>query len=497
VIARAGGGEVRDRDGLVRARFSAGVGPDGLELFVPWTALGMSRWPVGLRLTPALFCATSGAPIAPRDGAASAVIDALTDYGGPDVAPRDTRSEVLDGAIDHAFSMRFGISGTLNEGLHVRRLAPLASLVRGGPWIELQNLSDEPIALDRFAIGDEAIPGGPDGLLELPPGRAVMPGARVTIALDGAAFRAAFATGADVELLGTDPATPDAIPRTDRGRGAVRFDPAGDEVALFDESRTLLDVVTYNAGSYPLIPAYPGLARDAVLTRSPTGLDIDDNRLDFYRLGSVCRDLGDCDDPQCGTCSERACGERPDGLTCAIDGCPAGRCVAGRCAPRPDAGTCSADAHADDASIDGRGTDASDERTTDATLADRPDAPPPREEDAGPEARDAEPPPDRLDGPDDGASGPDGTAERDGAMDARGAETEPDGSPGEGSLAPRGPDARALDSGFADDHARTSGAGCACAAGAGAARGPLGWGLWAALGGAIGAQRRRRRPAPN
>ncbi len=348
LIATSAGGVVRDGAGVERARFGAGVGADGLELFVPWSAMGLAGWPRGLRMTPVLFCAADGVtPVAPSDGVASAVIDALTDYGGPSPAVRATRDEVSDAVVNHAFAMHFGVSGAIREGMHIQRVALLASAARGGPWVELVNRSDERLSLDRFAIGDEAIPGGGDGLAQLPAGLSVDAGGRVVIALDGAAYRRAFGVGADVELEGSDPMTPDATPLPARGTGSVRFDRAGDELALFDDERTLVDVLTYNAGGYPAIRAYPGLVEDTVISRSPSGLDIDDCALDFYAVGAVCSTSADCPDTQCSECRERVCAERADGLACSIGGCAIGRCFAGACAPRPDASVCASDAGED------------------------------------------------------------------------------------------------------------------------------------------------------
>jgi len=189
------------------------------------------------------------------------------------------------------------------------------------------------------------------------------------IAYDGAAYRSTFGVGADVELAATDPATPDAVALPSRGRGAIDFDPAVDEIAVFDEERTLLDVVNYNGGVYPMIRAYPSLAANTVISRSATGLDIDDNALDFFNAGSVCGAPTDCPDSQCNACADRVCVERPDGLSCSIDRCPIGRCFVGVCTARPDAGACTSDASTDGASDAGPLGDGAQDGS-DATLFD-------------------------------------------------------------------------------------------------------------------------------
>jgi hypothetical protein len=435
LIATRTGGVVRDGAGVERARFGAGVGADGLELFVPWSAMGLAGWPRGLRMTPVLFCAPDGVtPVAPSDGVTSAAIDALTDYGAPSATVRATRDEVSDGVVNHAFAMHFGVSGAIREGMHIQRVALLASAARGGPWVELVNRSDERISLDRFAIGDEAIPGGGDGLSQLPAGLSVDAGGRVVIALDGAAYRSAFAVGADVELEGTDPMTPDATPLPARGTGSVRFDRAGDELALFDDERTLVDVLTYNGGDYPTIRAYPGLVEDTVITRSPTGLDIDDCALDFYALGAVCGTSADCPDTQCSDCRDRVCAERADGLACSIGGCATGRCFAGACTLRADAGVCASDAGEDARDSGAMAADvASPDVATDATVGDS----------AVDDVVDA-----RADAVADSAEATALDAARnDGAMDAR-----PDDA------------AASMDAAMVDDHGATPAPTCACRA---------------------------------
>jgi hypothetical protein len=342
LVATAAGGVALDPSGAVRARFGAGAGADGLELFVPWSALGLATWPAGMRITPALFCAPDRVtPVAPMDRLSSAVIDALSDYGGPSPLARSTRDEVTDGAIDHVFALSFGTSGSIIQPLSVQRLAPLADPARGGPWIELRNRSAERVSLDGYALGDEAVPGGPDGLVALPPGLSLASGDTVVIAQDGAAYRRVYGAGADVELGATDPATPDALPLPSRGTGSLSWAATGDEVALFDAERTLLDVVTYNAGAYPGVRSHMGLASNAAITRSPLGLDTDDCQLDFYFAGAVCGRTEECPDTQCAQCESRVCAERPDGLDCAFAGCVAGRCFAGACVERADAGGCS------------------------------------------------------------------------------------------------------------------------------------------------------------
>lgn len=357
LVATAAGGVLRDATGAARGSFAAAVGADGLELFVPWASLGLARWPVAMRLTTALFCAPDRVhPVAPSDGLPSAAIDVLTDYGGPASMPRATRDELSDGVIDHALTTRHGISGTIVVPLSVQRLAPLASREPGRAWIELVNRSDERLSLDGFAVGNEPMPGGAGALFELPRGRSLDRGATLIVALSGAAYRRFYGLEADVELFDTDPATPDATPLRARATGSLAFDPRGDEVAVFDEERTLVDVVPFNDGAYPGVRAFAPLTDELAITRNASGLDTDDCAVDFFGAGAVCGRTADCPDPQCNECDQRVCGERPDGLTCSIDRCPIGRCVAGACRARPDAALCVVDASADasaDASMDG------------------------------------------------------------------------------------------------------------------------------------------------
>jgi MYXO-CTERM domain-containing protein len=365
-VATASGGTVRDPSGRSVGTFGAAVGADGLEMFIPWTALGRASWPVGVRLSAAAFCASDGAQPDPvtSDALASRVHDALTDYGGPSTSVRHTRDEVSDGVIDKVFALYFVTSGTIPTALTIQRVAPMVDRARGGAWFELANRTSEALSLDGYAIGDEGIAGGPDGLFALPSGITVMPGASITVAEDGAAYRAVFGRAANVELGSTDPSTPDAVALTTRGRGAFSIDLAGDEVVLFDAERTLLDAFTFNGSSFGGTTPYPALSRNVALTRNPSGLDTDDCRIDFFAAGAPCATEAHCDDRQCSYCDRGLCADRADGLRCTAGTCP-GQCSVGRCEPmcRSDAGDSSASSDAEgtaDATGDG-GTAARDD----------------------------------------------------------------------------------------------------------------------------------------
>lgn len=374
VVATGSGGIVRDPTGRSVATFGAGVGADGLEMFVPWTALGRASWPTGVRFSAVAYCASDGVTpdVVSGDALASRVVDALTDYGGPSTSARHTRDEISDGTLDKVFAMHFVTSGTIPTSITLQRVAPMIDRARGGAWFELTNRTSEPLSLDGYAFGDEGIAGGPDALFALPTGTTLAPGASITVAEDGAAYRSVFGRGANVELISTDPATPDAVALSTRGRGAFSIDSAGDELVVFDAERTLLDVFTFNASSFGGTAPYPSLGRNVALTRNPTGLDTDDGRLDFYPAGAPCATDLHCDDTQCSFCDRGLCSDRPDGLRCTSGLC-AGQCSVGRCEREPSCDPDSGDAFpatdATDAAggVDSEADDAADVRDASAT----------------------------------------------------------------------------------------------------------------------------------
>ncbi|MBL8678850.1 MAG: lamin tail domain-containing protein [Myxococcales bacterium] len=370
VVATGSGGVVRDPAGRSVATFGASVGVDGLELFVPWMALGRAGWPTGVRFTTAAYCASDGAnpDVVSSDALSSRVVDAMTDYGGPSAGTRHTRDEISDGTLDKVFSLHFVTSGTIPTALALQRVAPMVDRVRGGAWFELTNRTGEALSLDGYAFGDEGVAGGPDALFAIPSGITVMPGASITIAEDGAAYRAVYGRAATVELGATDPATPDAIALSTRGRGTFSIDPAGDELVVFDAERTLLDAFTFNASSFGGTAPYPALARNVALTRNPTGLDTDDGRLDFYPAGAPCAIDDHCEDRQCSFCDRGLCSDRPDGLRCATGLC-SGQCSVGRCEREPSCDPDSGDAYpATDATDATDADDVADARDASATM---------------------------------------------------------------------------------------------------------------------------------
>lgn len=314
----------------------AGVGPDGLETFVPWSALGVGGVVTGVRATVAVFCAPNGVnPQVPADGVPSEAVDVVSDYAGFSPVVRDTRDEVRDGVHDHFVQWYFGTNGGLIAPLGVQRVAPLVAMNHGGAWFDLRAFAREPISLDGYAFGDEAIPGGPDGLAGIPAGISLMPGQSITVALDGASFFAAYGTHATVDLAGTDPLSLPAIALPTRAQGAVAFSALGDEIVVVDSARTNVDVVTYGAGNYAQILPIPAIGADEIFNRLPNGFDIDDGRLDFIFNGAACGASFLCAEQECSTCSQRACLERPDGLRCTQRNGFCGTCFIGACgAPR-------------------------------------------------------------------------------------------------------------------------------------------------------------------
>ncbi len=351
VVATARGASVH-RVNMAPIAQGAGVGPDGLEIFVPWSSLGLAGVATGMRATLAIFCAPNGVqPQAPMDGTVSEAVDTVTDYGGFSPVIRSTLDEVQDRTQDHFVDWYFGANGGLVAPLGVQRVAPSVALNRGAAWFDLRVFARENVSLNGFAFGNEATPGGPDGLVQLPDGLTLRPGESVTVAMDGARFLSAYTTHATVDVSATDPMALAAIALPTRARGSVVFDRLSDEVVVVDARRTVTDVVTYGAGNFAGVLPIPRIAEDTVFTRIPGGYDIDDGRLDFVLNGTVCGVGFACAERECSSCTQRVCLEQPDGRRCTQLAGLCGTCFIGACGPPMPIGACPEDVASTDAVI--------------------------------------------------------------------------------------------------------------------------------------------------
>lgn len=346
------GGEVRDATGALSARFDAGLGPDGLEFFVPWRAMGRSEIPTDLRVSVAVFCADAmGVPTALGDGVSSRMVDAMTDYNG--ASARTTLDEARDGSLDFGAYLWFAATA-LVQPLIIQRITPRADLAQGGPWFELRNSTRIPLSLQGFSIGLARDPVLGGYVADLGLTASLAPGERIVIAADGAAFTRFYSVNPRAEVAGTAPMVPDVVTSVTRSRGTPEYLPTGGSWTVFGPDRALSDSFVYGDARYPALIQRASVASNSALTRNPTGLDSDDCWLDFYEAGPVCGVTADCPDTQCARCGDLTCGELPDGLRCTYGACSEmGRCFTGRCEPlvsidaSPDAPVCAPDARTD------------------------------------------------------------------------------------------------------------------------------------------------------
>ena len=117
-------------------------------------------------------------------------------------------------------------------------------------FIVLRNVSDEPLNLNGWRVGDAERPGDGEGMYALPGDAILASGARFVIARNGAAFRSAFGRAADAQFEESDDPAPvlERLPGLASGKWALND--GGDEVALLNPAGELADRVAYGNGDY-------------------------------------------------------------------------------------------------------------------------------------------------------------------------------------------------------------------------------------------------------
>ncbi len=137
-------------------------------------------------------------------------------------------------------------------------------------YIALQNVSGAALTLAGWLVGDAQVPGGGEGLYELPPA-ALSPGALFVIARDGSAFAAQWGRAPDAEFEESTSAAPLLPRRRDLATGKLALNNSGDEVLLLDPAGTLADAVAFSGGDYAALGLTGELRppRDFSLQRVP------------------------------------------------------------------------------------------------------------------------------------------------------------------------------------------------------------------------------------
>ncbi len=274
---------------------------DRFEIGVPWTALGLTAPPAAVRMSVALFRQDTSAATFDISGASDA-LDVLSNDGDPGTTP-NTFAEMMDGVLDHSVDVHFDTDGEVIAPLQiVRYLSDSSAFV---DHVVLRNSSGGELDLGSFAVGDEETANQPEGMLRLP-SRMLAAGAELVVSFGAAgAYESAFgeAPGAEASALSV------------RGRwsaGSVSLDASGDELLVLDGSDTVVDVVTFGAGTYPGVGVGPTAATDELSLREPIDQDTDATG-DFVARGACAAD-GDCG--ACGLCMANVCGLRVSGTPC-------------------------------------------------------------------------------------------------------------------------------------------------------------------------------------
>jgi len=265
----------------VAATTQEALGSSGvIEVSVPWSALGRPGPPVTpVRFTIALFASAANDSVLAADTTgASNAIDVLSDYDAPGTSP-NTSSEVADGVVDDWRDLYFSSLGEVYAPIL------LSQIYYGGgandEWVELVNATPGVVSLGSFKEGDEETPGGNEGM-GLLPASSLGAGQTFVVARDGSTFLAQHGFHADVEALGSDPATPDLTPFSAWASNiATRIKNGGDELLVLDASNTVLDVFTFHGGSWPGVVPSAASSPGCSSQRTPWNVDTDDCSVDF------------------------------------------------------------------------------------------------------------------------------------------------------------------------------------------------------------------------
>jgi hypothetical protein len=333
-----------------------GLGGD-VEIGVAWAALGLAGPPASpLRLSIAAFRAQAADLTVDVGGAMiSNALDAVTDYGNPAASAYPISwTELQDGVVDYSLDVWFNASGEVYSPLLIDRFLANSSGGGADEWYMIRNVSPLTIPLDGYKLGDEETPDQGEGMFSFPPGASLLPGGTYVVARNGSSYQATFGAPPDAELPPGGTTAPDMVAFTAWTNGAVgamQLANAGDELLLLGPSNTILDVVTYGAGTYPgITPFTPAPAADEVLVRK-AGVDTDSTASDFVNAGAQCLNDSQCaGGGACAACVLGACEPRPDGLACddgnactASDSCSGGTCVGGSAVVCDDSNPCTDD----------------------------------------------------------------------------------------------------------------------------------------------------------
>ncbi len=288
------------------------------EIAIPWTSLpaGMRD---ALRFTVAIFRENAMGDTADVMGSSDA-LDVISDYGDPRVTtmpPTNTFVEVMDGVVNHSIDVWFDrTTREVYAPLQIVRLlvdAPIPAT----EWFEIRNQSPVTLDLTMFAVGDEETPDGTEFMGTFPAGATLASGAVATIAVDASDFVAAYGVAADyvTDVEAGSPPVLTQVASWDGPGANFALTNTGDELLVLGWNRTILDVVTFQLGSYPGITGRGAPGSNRVAVRDPYTRDTDNGMVDFSVTVDDCGvGAGTCT-AACRACSRYTC--MPDvGASC-------------------------------------------------------------------------------------------------------------------------------------------------------------------------------------
>ncbi|MBI5533943.1 MAG: lamin tail domain-containing protein [Deltaproteobacteria bacterium] len=301
------------------ASAQAAAGPNGVELFVPWSAVGLNAPPTNpIRFSLATFRAEANDLTVDIGGPSfSNAIDAVTDYGDPRVTGYpNTFVEVQDLILDYYFDVFFNAQGEVYAPVVVQRFLAAPGTGGSGEWITIRNVSPISLPLDAFKLGDEETPDQAEGMKRFPIGATLAAGASYVVAASAQTYQTYFAGLPDAELGATVVSVPKMADFSVWATGSIALANTGDEVLVLDGSNTILDIATYGNVTYPgIVTKTPAPASNVVLTRDGTSSDTDDCQVDFS-ASVICTDDAACGSP-CKQCVGNACVNKAQGSPCA------------------------------------------------------------------------------------------------------------------------------------------------------------------------------------
>ncbi len=257
-----------------------------IELSVPWADLGLSGPPsTPLRFTVASFKAN--ADDTTQDIAGSNARDVVTDYGAPGTT-HTTTDETGDGTVDYFADVWFNGSGDVYAPLVVHRFLAAPSPSNGAEYVDVRNVTGDPLDLSSFKLGNEPTAGGAQGMYKFPSGTTLAAGASLRVATKATDYKAKFGTNPDAEFTASDASVPDMVPFTTWSSGTTTLGDAGDELVTLGADNTIEDVVPYGTGSYSGVTPHSAPAADQILQRNGLSHDTDDASADFNTAPAPC-----------------------------------------------------------------------------------------------------------------------------------------------------------------------------------------------------------------